>query len=344
MEVKMNLAITESSQVAEARRLTRTLTRELGFSDLEMSKAALVVTELGGNLVKHATGGGELIIRPLAWEGAFGLEILSLDKGPGLARVAEALRDGYSSAGTTGTGLGAVKRLSSFFDIHSLPGKGTAVVACLWSKPLPGDYYPFRHQIGAVNTPKPGEEISGDAWAACQQPDRTLILVADGLGHGPLAAEASGMAVKIFREQPGLSPAGILEILHKALRGTRGAAVAVADVNEARQEVRFAGVGNISGVILSAAGNRSLVSHNGTLGYEARKIQEMIYPWPEEALLILHSDGMTAHWNLENYPGLLKKHPSLIAGVLYRDFTRGTDDITVVAVRVADKLKAGDPC
>ncbi|MFH1595165.1 MAG: ATP-binding SpoIIE family protein phosphatase [Pseudomonadota bacterium] len=335
----MNLAITESSQVTEARRLTRALTGDLGFSDVEMGKAALVVTELGGNLVKHATGGGELIIRPLAWEGVSGIEILSLDKGPGLARVAEALRDGYSSAGTTGTGLGAVKRISSFFDIHSLPGKGSAVLACLWSKLLPKDCYPFRHQIGAVNAAKTGEEISGDDWAVNQQLDRTLILVADGLGHGPLAAEASGTAARIFRENPGLSPAGILELLHGALKSTRGAAVAVADVDETRQEVRFAGVGNISGTILSVAGSRSLVSHNGTLGYEARKIQEMIYPWPKEAILILHSDGMTARWDLESYPGLLKKHPSLIVGVLYRDFKRGSDDITVVAVRAADRLR-----
>jgi hypothetical protein len=107
----------------------------------------------------------------------------------------------------------------------------------------------------------------------------------------------------------------------------------------ARQEVRFAGGENISGIILSAAGNRSLISHNGTLGYEARNIQEMIYPLPKEALLILHSDGMTAHWDLENYPGLFMKHPSLIAGVLYRDFKRGTDDATVVAVRAADRVK-----
>ncbi len=329
----MNIPITESSQVAEARRLTRTLARDIGFNEVAAAKAALVVTELGGNLVKHATRGGSLLIRPLAWEGLSGLEILSLDKGPGIARVSEALRDGYSSAGTTGTGLGAVKRISSLFDLHSLPGTGTAVVASLWSQPLPEDYYPGRHQIGAVNTAKPGEDVSGDAWAAYQQRDRILILVADGLGHGPLAAEAAGMAINIFREHPGLSPAGMLEIIHEALRSTRGAAVAVADIDEARHEVRFAGVGNISGIILSPAGNRSMVSHNGTLGYQAHKIQEFIYPWPEEAVLIMHSDGIATRWGLESYPGLLKKHPSLIAGVLYRDFERGYDDATVVAVR-----------
>jgi hypothetical protein len=116
--------------------------------------------------------------------------------------------------------------------------------------------------------------------------------------------------------------------------------VAVAEMDETRREVRFAGVGNISGIIISSTGNRSLVSHNGTLGYEARRIQEMIYPWPEEAILIMHTDGMTARWDLDNYPGLLKKHPSIIAGVLYRDFKRGTDDVAVVVVRGKNRLKA----
>jgi hypothetical protein len=76
-----------------------------------------------------------------------------------------------------------------------------------------------------------------------------------------------------------------------------------------------------------------MVSHNGTAGLEARKIQEFTYPWQDNAILIMHSDGLATKWKLEGYPNLINKHPSLIAGVLYRDFKRGTDDVTVVVVK-----------
>jgi hypothetical protein len=49
--------------------------------------------------------------------------------------------------------------------------------------------------------------------------------------------------------------------------------------------------------------------------------------------LVLYSDGLTTHWDLNAYPGLISRHPSLIAGVLYRDFNRGNDDVSVVVVK-----------
>jgi len=181
------------------------------------------------------------------------------------------------------------------------------------------------------------------AGAVDQCPGRSLILLADGLGHGILAAEAAVEAVKTFQNNTSLAPAQVVAAIHAALRSTRGAAVAVAEVDAAQQVVRFAGVGNIAGLILSADGCRHLVSHNGTAGHEVRKIQEFTYPWPargggRQPLLILHSDGLTSRWDLDRYPGLAQRHPSLIAGVLYRDFYRGRDDVTVV---VATEKRVG---
>lgn len=333
MSDMLALPVTESSQVGEARRRATRFTRDLGFDETEAGKVAIVVSEAARNLAMHATG-GELLLRALECDGVAGIEILALDKGLGIANVAECLRDGYSTAGGPGTGLGAISRLSALFDIHSLPDLGTALLARLWSRPLPKQPRPHPLEIGAVCLPKPGERVGGDGWAVDQRPGRGLILVADGLGHSLAAAEASQEAVRVFRENPRFSPAAMIEVAHGALRHTRGAAVAVAEVDIAHQMAHFAGVGNIAGVILSSGGSRHMVSHHGTVGHEVRKIREFTYPWPEGALLVMHSDGLATRWSLDRYPGLAMRHPSLIAGVLYRDYSRRRDDVTVVVARL----------
>ncbi len=290
----MILPVTEASQVGEARRLATRLAQGLGFDETEAGKVAIVVSEAARNLAVHATG-GELLLRALECDGVGGIEVLALDRGPGIANVAQALRDGYSTAGSPGTGLGAIARLSALFDIHSVPEVGTALLARLWSRPLPRHLQPHPLDIGVVCLPKPGEEVCGDGWAVDQRPGRGLILVADGLGHGQAAGEASQEAVRVFQENPHLGPVAMIEAIHPTLRHTRGAAVAVAEVDISHQVVRFAGVGNIDGVIsfgyaqdrLSSGGSRHTVSHHGTVGHEVRKIQEFTYPWPEGALIEL---------------------------------------------------------
>jgi len=327
------VSITDGSNVAEARRLAVRLAERLGFEESERGKVALVVTEMVSNVVKHVRQGGELLLHPIAAGGVAGLELLCLDQGPGMANLAGALRDGYSTAGTPGTGLGAIRRLSASFDVHSAPGLGTAVLARLWAEPSAGRDPVALMASGAVRVPLPGQDVCGDDWSARQRPDQMQILVADGLGHGQEAARAARAAVKIFRESAWLSPERLVEAMHAGMRHTRGAAVAVAQINVAQREVRFAGIGNIAAIIVSPGSNHHLVSHNGTAGHTAYKIQEFVYPWSPQALLVMHSDGLTSRWSLDPYPALIGRNPSLIAAVLYRDFKRGRDDAAVVVVK-----------
>lgn len=337
MSTQLHFTITETHHIAEARREITTLAKKLTFNETEAGKVALIVTEAATNLVKHATQ-GELLARPLEKAGHSGLEILALDRGPGLANVRLALQDGYSTAGSPGTGLGAISRLATVFDIHSVLGKGTALLAQLWppehslfNPKSAGSVLPL--EIGVICLAKPGQEVSGDNWAIAQRSDGGLLMVADGLGHGPQAAAASQAAVGALTAQPGLHPAAILEVIHAALRHTRGAAVAVVELDFGRGVVRFAGVGNISGVILAADSTYRLASHNGIVGQHMRKTQEFTYPWSADAVLVLHSDGLAGHWEVKSYPGLLTRHPSLVAGVLYRDCGRGNDDVTVLVAK-----------
>jgi hypothetical protein len=229
--------------------------------------------------------------------------------------------------------MGAMSRLASSFDLHSDPTKGTAVLAEVWSGRASEAKSPDPVEVGVVCRAKRNEVVCGDGWGAAYLPGLVLLLVVDGLGHGLGAATAAQEAIRSFRSNPQHGPARIVEAAHAALRSTRGAVLGIAEINLSQKLVRYAGVGNISGVIVSDGSSRHLVSTNGTVGHDVRKVQEFSYPCPDNALLVLHSDGMKSHWNLETYPGLIVKPPGLIAGILYRDYQRGNDDVTVVAAR-----------
>lgn len=322
------LPVHDVSQVAEARRGAAALAQRLGFTDEEAGRVAIVATELATNLVKHGRG-GELLVGAFEDGSGEGVECLALDKGPGMADVDACLRDGYSTTGTAGTGLGAVARQSHLLDIYSRPGLGTAALARL-RRGRPAADAGTGPAFGAVSVPKGGEAVCGDAWSARPHPDGLTLMVVDGLGHGPLAAEAAHAAGAVFAQHHERAPTEILERIHGALRATRGAAVSVARLDLARSRVHFAGIGNVAGTLLAGEAVRKMVSHNGTAGHAVKRIQEFTYDFAGAPLVLLCSDGLGTNWALDRYPGLARRHPSLVAGVLYRDFTRGRDDVTVL--------------
>jgi anti-sigma regulatory factor (Ser/Thr protein kinase) len=367
--------VSEQSQVAEARRAAAGVARRAGFDEAAVGRAAIVATELATNLVKHGLGGrllAGLADPPGAWggravrsrheAGAAGINLIAVDQGPGIADLGAALRDGYSTAGSAGGGLGAVRRQAQAFHVYSRPGAGTAILARLGAgQPPPRDataaavgaaadaatHFPDASGggWGAVCVPKPGEEVCGDDWHVHPYPGAPAgagrtVMVVDGLGHGPQAAEAAAAAVRLFNERAGLPPAAIMEALHAGLRATRGAAVSIARFDRARRVLVFCGVGNVAGALVSSGTGqaRRLLAHNGTVGHAARRIREVEYPYPDAAdppAVVLHSDGLSANWSLAAYPGLLAAHPALAAAVLYRDFARARDDAAVVVAHEA---------
>lgn len=319
-----DLPVTESSQVAEARRHAVALARSAGFDETGTGQVALVVTELCTNLVKHG-GGGRLLVGVADAS----LDLLALDQGRGMPDVDACMADGYSTTGTLGNGLGAVRRLAQEWQVVSWPGRGTGVYARLEAR----DAARPARGVFAVQVPKPGEQTSGDGWAAHDDDRGRTVLVVDGLGHGTEAAIAANAAVAQFGRSAGQPVADIVQAIHLGMRHTRGGAVAVARIEWASATVAYAGLGNIAGTIVAPSGQvRRMVSHNGTAGHNARKIQAFDYPCGE-GTLIMHSDGIGTGWKPEDYPALARAHPMLQAGILYRDFSRGRDDATVVACR-----------
>lgn len=317
----------DASAVGEARRAAALLAVEAGLGEVERGRVAVVVTELGNNLVRHARGGA-LLLRAMA--DPAGVEVLAVDRGPGMSDLSRCLQDGYSTAGTSGTGLGAARRMATDFDVYTAVPSGTVIAARVLATTPPRAAAEARW--GVASMPAPGERESGDAWCVVQRAGRTAVLVADGLGHGPLAAVASAAAVASFAADPFARPAALVERAHVALQGTRGAALAVAQLDDAAGVLRYAGVGNIAGTLADAVESRGLFSSNGTVGAQMRGVHEHEYPMNAGARLVMHSDGLNTRWRLAGYPGLASRHPSVIAGVLLRDSLRGRDDAAVVVV------------
>ncbi|MBX3085255.1 MAG: SpoIIE family protein phosphatase [Anaerolineae bacterium] len=339
MEIRehLHLPIQDSSQISDARRRGTLLAKQFGFSDELVGRIALVITECGTNLIKHTPEGGVIIAQVISLNDVLGIEILALDKGPGIANPAEALRDGYSTAGSPGTGLGAISRLSDTFDIYSMLNEGTAVLSRIWTyKSSP---YPLRitSDFGALNIPKTGEPVSGDSWAIHREKERVLLVVADGLGHGLGASQASREAIKCFFENTQRDPVEIIKAMHLAIQGTRGAVVGVAELDLVKQQVNYAGVGNIEGSLYAGEDMSRFVSHNGTAGYDIGRVKAFSYPCPDGSIIVLSSDGLNSHLNLNRYLGLKSKDAALIAAVLFRDFNRGRDDASVLVFKTAAK-------
>ena len=333
MTPHLDIPVSEQTQVGEARRAATRLATDHDLDETAVGRIAIIVTELGNNLWRHAQKGRLLIGCRKGGEGCQ-LEVLSIDSGPGMD-VSRCLRDGYSSGGTAGTGLGAVQRLSTDFSVFSVSGTGTVILSRTWvpslsAPPASSPRLGFSH--AGICLAAPGEFVSGDAWDIRIVDGHATVIVADGLGHGPVAAEAADEAIKGFAKAAG-TPAAMLERLHPLLRSTRGAAVAIAAVDAKSGTVTYAGAGNIAGRMISGIEDRTLMSQHGTLGVQVRKLQDISYVWPDHALLVMHSDGLATRWNLKDAGGLLQCDPAVIAGWLLREHARGHDDVTVVVVK-----------
>ena len=327
------LEVRESSQVAEARREAVKLARSHGFDEEAAGRVAIVVTELATNLINHG-GGGELLLGSYEDDTGAGVECLALDRGAGMQDVAAAMTDGHSTAGSSGTGLGAARRGSDTFELFSAAGLGTAILVRMSASAKPKAGERAHPSFGAVSVPMAGEVACGDGWCRQVTPHGVAVMVSDGLGHGESAATATLTAIRSFADDVVRTPAQALAAMHGAMRHTRGAAVGVAQLDWRSNAIVFCGIGNIAATVVQPSGDvQRMVSSNGTVGHVAKSFKEFTYPLEHDPLIVLASDGLATSWRLDSYPGLFGRHPTLIAGVLYRDFSRRRDDVTVLVAR-----------
>jgi anti-sigma regulatory factor (Ser/Thr protein kinase) len=319
------LRVEDPSAAAACRGAALTLASRLDFPEARTDQLTLAVTEAASNLHKHASQ-GSMLLRIARGDGKPGIELVTIDAGPGVDDVGAALRDGHSTTGTLGVGLGTIQRLADFCDLYSVPGRGTALVARFWPAPRPGAV-PY----AGLTRPITGETECGDVFGAALTGDVVTAVLCDGLGHGPLAATAATEAVAAVLEDPLTEPAVLLERAHRRTSHTRGGAIGVIQV--AGQVARFAGLGNVAAAILADGTRKSMVSVPGIVGHQARAIRQFEYNVPPGAAIILHSDGISGRWDPAALPGLNARDPLVVAAVLLAQAGSRRDDAGVLVLK-----------
>ena len=319
------IRVEDPSAASACRGAALQLAARLQFPAARADQLALAVTEAATNLHKHAAQGA-MLLRIARGEGSPGIEVVTVDAGPGFHDSAAVLRDGHSTSGTLGIGLGAIRRLADFCDLYSVPGHGTALVARFWPAPRTETF-----RSAGLARPITGETECGDIYGTIEADGLLTGVLCDGLGHGPLAASAAAAAVTAVLADPAGEPAVLLERAHRRMAHTRGGAVAV--VQLAGPTVLFAGLGNVAAVILAGGSRKSMPSVPGIAGHQARNIRQFEYTAPPGAAVILHSDGISGRWDPAALPGLPARDPLVVAATLFAQAASRRDDAGVLVIK-----------
>ncbi|WP_299989162.1 stage II sporulation protein E [uncultured Pontibacter sp.] len=331
-------AIPDRSYASLTKKDITRLAESFALSEGAVGKVNIIVSEMLSNLEKHTTQGGELLVKAIG-KPIHGIEIISLDNGPGMNNPDRMLEDGVSTFGSAGEGLGAIKRQSDVFDLYSHPQVGTVIMARVYksARSIPPSR---RYDIGNIMVPKPKEVDCGDGYAIVHHERGVYLLALDGLGHGMHAQEASQLAVKTYCDNPIPDPAMALQVIHTSIRRTRGAVGFAANIDISQNIFSYCGIGNIAGKLFSmesALGNmpyKNVISYNGILGHNIPgNFNNQKLEWNRNKLLIVHSDGLKSRWDLSRYPNLHRHLPTTIAAVLYKDHSRQSDDTLVLVCK-----------
>ena len=335
--------VVEPEDVGAARRRVAVMASEARVDAALVAQAQLAVTELGNNLLQHAEPGGWILTRALAGARGTGVEVLSVDRGPGIADVDLALNGAVAAPAGLGCGLAGVRRVSTEFDIYSRRGAGTVVLARFHTFAGGGAVGAATPRWSGLSVAIDGTTDCGDAWAVTDDGGRTTALLVDGLGHGPGAAEAARVAVDTFAHHAGEDLESLAQHIHAAMRVTRGGAAALCRLDVQQQRAEFVGVGNVAGrLVASSGGSQAMVSNNGTLGTELAtpRIRRFDYQLADGTALVMSSDGVRDGFPLDEHPGLFDHDPLVVAAVIHGQCTRGTDDATVVVVHPLARVAA----
>ncbi|WP_256103537.1 ATP-binding SpoIIE family protein phosphatase [Streptomyces sp. ODS05-4] len=330
-----------------ARREAARLAKRIGLGADRVSAVEIAVTEAATNLQKHAVDGA-LALRVTRSGPHAAVEFVATDTGPGIPHLPSALADGTSSTGTLGVGLGAIARLADVFDIHTLPGRGTTVMAQFWAGAEARREEPAGVDAGGLTRPIGGEELCGDTWAlrsaaapgtatadggAASGAGPVLAMMCDGLGHGPQAARAGEVAREAFRDTRHTRPQQVLQDLHRALKGTRGAAIAVARLDFAAGSVEFSGVGNVSAFLVEDGKRNSLLSVPGIVGHHMPHLRTFTAAAGPGSAFVTHSDGLSDRWSPDSFPGLFVRRSTVVSAQILREAGGRRDDIGILVVK-----------
>ncbi len=332
----VHIEVTNPANVRRAGEAGRSFASTIGFTELESEQIALVTTELATNLVKHA-GGGSIRFSLLEEQGRIGIQIESEDSGPGISNFEQALRDGYSTKRTLGTGLGTVNRFMDELEFRPGSHSGLHILCQRWRRPpshAPGSHW---LEFGAATRACRLAVDNGDTFVLRQWEGYALAGVIDGLGHGPLAKRASNTARQYIEQHFDQPLESIFRGVGRACQSTRGVVMGLARFDATRHKLAVANIGNIEIRLLGGAEPFRPMVRRGVLGLNAPKPLITEHPWTAASVLAIHSDGLRTSWRAEDIPDMARHAPGVIALELLRQAGKIEDDATVVVARSATR-------
>jgi len=321
------IPVIDEASVALVRERVRSEAARVGLGEIPAAALVNVASELAHNQRLHARS-GVVVVRAVQRGQQGGLEVVAADRGVGVADVARALEGRPSKAGSLGVGLAAVLELADEVDIDVRLGEGT----CVWARKFDGPA-PRRPRVGAFGRRFPGEHYSGDDAAFVRSGDALLVAVADGLGHGEPARQASVRAARLVAANRDGSPKELLAACDRELARTRGAVMASARL-EGSGDMVVAGVGNVGAHVYGPGSSWRFGGSSYVLGSPggARRIAVEHHRLEARDVLVLFSDGIRSKLDLTGELDLLREHPVVIAQRIVERFARDDDDVLVMVV------------
>lgn len=304
------------------------------LSQRRVGELDIIVAEMVSNLVKHA-GGGQVWVQLIEEQGLQGLELISIDSGPGMGDVNLMIADGFSSKNTLGHGLGAMKRLSDLFQVYSQKDWGTLVLVRVFESPLPLPSKIAKEEIRSIVLPKPGEKECGDGFYQLVTKTHIKLFLGDGLGHGPEAAKAVTEAGNVFMQCEATDPVDILRQINGEVKRTRGLVGTTAIFDRQKRCWKICGVGNIMTRMIGSASSKTIIPYNGIIGLNVPRnlnVQEMDYE--KGQCLVLCSDGLKSKWDVGRHHAIGRFDASILAACLIKDFARNSDDMSVAVCKL----------
>lgn len=304
------------------------------FSDRKMGEIDIIVAEIASNLVKHA-GGGQILVKLIEENEIQGIEIISIDNGPGMTDLNKMVTDGVSTTNTLGLGLGTIKRLSDNFHIYSQKNWGTVLLSRKFVKQQPPHAKRQKAEIKSVVVPKPGEVFCGDGFYIVTTNDHIKLFLGDGLGHGPEAEKAVCEAGNAFADCTEIYPPAIIRHIDASVRKTRGLVGMVAVFDLMHQKWELCGVGNIATRIIGPSISKNYMAYNGIIGLNVPRTlnaQEIIHEKGQS--LTMCSDGLKSRWEPTRFTGILRQDLSVLAASLYKDYSRNIDDASIAICKI----------
>jgi anti-sigma regulatory factor (Ser/Thr protein kinase) len=325
------IPIYDEASVSTARQRVRETGAQLNLGMELVESVALIASELTHNQLAHARQ-GYLVVRPLEREGIKGLELTAADIGPGIAKPASAIQDQVTrTSGSLGAGLSAVCRIADEVEFDNRLAEGTCIVARKFETAAAA-----AQEIAIMGKPYPGELISGDDALYERFDDGFVTAVADGLGHGPEAREASNRAVDTIRANRGLSLEPLAAAINDALIGTRGCAMSAMRFTRHDGMLEHFSAGDVQAHLYTLRTahfftSTPLVLGTGPLLRQRIRVEKTAVPG--NAVLAVFTDGLKSQTSLKGQLDVLRQPAIAIAQRMIEAYGRPDDDALVLVAK-----------